>query len=74
MTSEIQKTYLESVTKTANPVTIFLLNGIKLQGIITGFDDEVILLRRDNVMQVLYKQAISTIMANNPVTEVEHAG
>ncbi len=68
----IQKTYLESVYKSANPVTIFLLNGIKLQGIVIGFDDETILLRRDNSVQVLYKQAISTIMANNPVPEVEN--
>lgn len=73
MTNEIQKAYLESLTNTANPVTIFLLNGIKLQGVITGFDSEVILLRRDNSLQVIYKQAISTIMASNPVPEIENA-
>lgn len=72
MVSKIQEKYLTSVVKNNNPVTVFLLNGIKLQGIITDFDDDVILLRRDSALQVLYKQAISTIMANNPISEVDN--
>ncbi len=71
MISDLQQKYLENVCKENNPVTIFLLNGIKLQGIITGFDENVVMLRRDSSLQVIYKQAISTIMANNPVAEIE---
>ena len=65
MNSNIQQNFLDNVCKGANPVTIFLMNGIKLQGVITDFDDSVIVLRRDGVTQVLYKQAISTVMVNS---------
>ncbi|MBO6043345.1 MAG: RNA chaperone Hfq [Acetobacter sp.] len=43
-------------------VTVFLVNGVKLQGFITYFDDQVVLLRRDDQTQLVYKHAISTVM------------
>lgn len=48
-------------------VTVFLVNGVKLQGIITWFDNFSMLLRRDNHSQLIYKHAISTIMPASPV-------
>ncbi len=43
-------------------VTVFLVNGVKLQGIVTMFDDDTLLLQRDDHIQLVYKHAISTIM------------
>ena len=48
-------------------VTIFLVNGVKLQGVITWFDNFCVLLRRDGHSQLVYKHAISTIMPAHPV-------
>ena len=48
-------------------VTVFLVNGVKLQGIITSFDNEVLLLRRDGHTQLIYKHAVSTIMPGEAV-------
>jgi host factor-I protein len=63
----LQDVFLNSVRKTKVPVTIFLVNGVKLQGIITGFDNFCVLLRRDSHSQLVYKHAISTIMPTQPV-------
>jgi host factor-I protein len=49
------------------PVTMFLVKGVKLQGIVTWFDNFSILLRRDGQSQLVYKHAISTIMPVDPV-------
>ena len=49
------------------PVTVFLVNGVKLQGIITWFDNFCVLLRRDSHSQLVYKHAISTVMPSQPV-------
>jgi host factor-I protein len=49
------------------PVTMFLVKGVKLQGIVTWFDNFSILLRRDGQSQLVYKHAISTIMPSQPV-------
>jgi len=49
------------------PVTIFLVSGVKLQGVITWFDSFCILLRRDNHSQLVYKHAISTVMPGQPI-------
>ena len=49
------------------PVTIFLVNGVKLQGIITWFDNFCVLLRRDDHSQLVYKHAISTVMPVQPI-------
>ena len=49
------------------PLTIFLVNGVKLQGVVTWFDNFCVLLRRDGHSQLVYKHAISTIMPGHPV-------
>jgi len=48
-------------------LTIFLVNGVKLQGVVTWFDNFCVLLRRDGQIQLVYKHAISTIMPGAPV-------
>lgn len=58
----LQDQFLNSVRRTKTPVTIFLMKGVKLQGIITWFDPFSMLLRREGGAQLLYKHAISTIM------------
>lgn len=58
----LQDAFLNTVRKTKVPVTIFLINGVKLQGVITWFDNFCVLLRRDGHAQLVYKHAISTIM------------
>lgn len=61
----LQDSFLNNVRKNKNPVTVFLINGVKLQGIITWFDNFCVLLRRDGTAQLVYKHAISTIMPSN---------
>ncbi|CAN5425182.1 RNA chaperone Hfq [soil metagenome] len=63
----LQDTFLNSVRKTKTPLTIFLVNGVKLQGIVTWFDNFCVLLRRDGQSQLVYKHAISTIMPSATV-------
>ena len=63
----LQDAFLNHVRKTKVPVTIFLINGVKLQGVITWFDNFCILLRRDGQSQLVYKHAVSTIMPSQPV-------
>ena len=58
----LQDTFLNHVRKTKIPVTIFLVNGVKLQGIVSWFDNFCVLLKRDGHAQLVYKHAISTIM------------
>lgn len=63
----LQDVFLNNLRKSKAPVTLFLVNGVKLQGIITWFDNFSVLLRRDSHAQLVYKHAISTIMPLNPV-------
>ena len=63
----VQDVFLNHVRKTKNPVTVFLVNGVKLQGIITWFDNFSVLLRRDGHTQLVYKHAISTVMTSRPI-------
>ena len=65
--SSLQDTFLNSVRKNRNPVTLFLVNGVKLQGVITWFDNFSVLLRREGTVQLVYKHAISTIMPSLPI-------
>ena len=58
----LQDQFLNSIRRSKTPVTIFLMKGVKLQGVITWFDAFSMLLRRDGSAQLLYKHAISTIM------------
>ena len=63
----LQDTFLNSVRKSKTPLTIYLVNGVKLQGIVAWFDNFCVLLRRDGQAQLVYKHAISTIMPSLPV-------
>src|SRR5215211_702754 len=63
----LQDTFLNSVRKAKTPLTIFLVNGVKLQGVVSWFDNFCVLLRRDGQSQLVYKHAISTIMPAQPV-------
>ncbi len=64
----LQDTFLNSVRKSKMQLTIFLVNGVKLQGVVTWFDNFCVLLRRDGQIQLVYKHAISTIMPSGPVS------
>ena len=63
----VQDVFLNKVRKEKMAVTVFLVNGVKLQGIITWFDNFSMLLRRDSHVQLVYKHAISTIMPGGPL-------
>lgn len=63
----VQDVFLNNVRKNKMPVTVFLVNGVKLQGIITWFDNFSVLLRRDAHSQLVYKHAISTVMPAQPI-------
>ena len=63
----LQDTFLNSVRKSRTPLTIFLVNGVKLQGVVSWFDNFCVLLRRDGQSQLVYKHAISTIMPGAPI-------
>jgi host factor-I protein len=67
----LQDAFLNHVRKAKVPVTIFLINGVKLQGVITWFDNFCVLLRRDGQSQLVYKHAISTIMPGAPISLYE---
>ncbi len=58
----LQDNFLNSLRRSKSPVTIFLVKGVKLQGVITWFDAFSLLLRRDGASQLVYKHSISTIM------------
>ena len=63
----LQDTFLNHVRKNKTSLTIFLVNGVKLQGVVSWFDNFCVLLRRDGQSQLVYKHAISTIMPAHPV-------
>ncbi|MEM7023505.1 MAG: RNA chaperone Hfq [Pseudomonadota bacterium] len=58
----VQDVFLNHVRKNKIPVTIFLINGVKLQGMISSFDNFSLLLKRDGHVQLCYKHAVSTVM------------
>ena len=66
-TQNVQDVFLNHVRKNKTPTTVFLVNGVKLQGIITWFDNFSILLRREGHTQLVYKHAISTVMPSGPI-------
>ena len=76
----LQDHFLNSVRRAKLPVTVFLVKGVKLQGVITWFDSFSLLLRREGVAQLVYKHSISTIMPAEPppdfvaTTATEHSG
>ncbi len=63
----VQEVFLNHLRKNKTAVTVFLVNGVKLQGIITWFDNFSVLLRRDGHTQLVYKHAISTVMPGAPI-------
>ncbi|MEX2628607.1 MAG: RNA chaperone Hfq [Tistlia sp.] len=63
----VQDVFLNHIRKHKIPVTVFLVNGVKLQGIVTWFDNFCVLLRRDAHSQLVYKHAISTVMPAAPI-------
>ena len=65
----LQDHFLNSVRRSKAPVTIFLVKGVKLQGVITWFDAFSLLLRREGISQLVYKHSISTIMPGEPVPD-----
>ena len=67
-TENLQETFLNQLRKDKLSVTVFLINGVKLQGIITWFDNFSILLKRDLHIQLVYKHSISTIMPSESIS------
>ena len=65
--NNLQDVFLNGLRRSKTPVTMFLVKGVKLQGIITWFDNFSVLLRRDGQAQLIYKHAISTIMPAQPI-------
>jgi host factor-I protein len=72
--ANLQDVFLNYLRREKLPVTMFLVKGVKLQGIVTWFDNFSILLRRDGQSQLVYKHAISTIMPGQPVDAGQFAG
>ena len=63
----VQDVFLNAIRKEKSSVTVFLENGVKLQGVVTWFDNFSMLLRRETHAQLIYKHAISTIMPSGPL-------
>ena len=66
-TINLQEAILNEVRKQAVPVTLFLMNGFQLRGVITGFDNFVVVLVTDGKQQMIYKHAISTLAPTKPL-------
>ena len=66
-TETYQDTFLNQARKERTPLTIFLVNGFQMRGIITGFDAFVIVLVSEGRQQMIYKHAISTIAPLSPI-------
>jgi len=70
----LQDAFLNHVRKNKISLTVFLVNGVKLTGVVTWFDNFCLLLRRDGHSQLVYKHAISTIMPGEPLKMFEGDG
>ena len=68
-TKKLQDSFLEELESTQLPVSVFLVNGVKLHGLIESFDDEVLLLK-GSLTQIVYKHAISTVVPSKMI-EIE---
>lgn len=73
-TLSLQDHFLNSLRRSRTPVTIFLVKGVKLQGVITWFDAFSLLLRRDGVSQLIYKHAMSTILPADVPADLDLEG
>lgn len=70
----VQDVFLNKIRKEKMSVTVFLVNGVKLQGVVTWFDNFCLLLRRESHVQLVYKHAISTIMPGGPLNLYDEEG
>ena len=73
-TNNLQEVFLTQARKQKIPVTMFLVNGFQLRGLITGFDCFVVVLDSEGKQQVIYKHAISTIAPARTVDFREEEG
>jgi host factor-I protein len=64
----LQEVFLSQLIKNATPVTVSLLNGVRLEGTVSSFDDFCISLERDGQVQAIYKQEISMISTSSPIS------
>ena len=69
--NNLQDVFLNAIRRARTPVTMFLVKGVKLQGVVTWFDNFSLLLRRDGQAQLVYKHGISTIVPNGPLEGFE---
>ena len=69
--TSLQDTFLTRARRAKSPVTVFLMNGFQMRGVITGFDSFVVILESDGKQQMLYKHAISTIV---PIAVIDLKG
>ena len=67
-TQNLQDTFLNQARKTGMPLTVFLMNGFQMKGIVRGFDNFIVVLDSDGKQQMIYKHAISTIIPPKPVS------
>ena len=72
--ANLQEVFLTKARRDPMPVTLFLMNGFQLRGIITGFDAFVVVLDTDGKQQVIYKHAISTVVPMRPVEFADERG
>lgn len=66
--ANIQDAFLNQVRKESIPVTVYLVNGFQLKGLVRGFDNFTVVLDVEGKQQMIYKHAISTMMPHKPVT------
>ncbi len=71
MLQSAETDFLNDIKDNKIAVTVFLINGVKLQGVITFFDDNSLLLRRDGHTQLIFKHAVSTIMPSQAIDMAE---
>ena len=71
--ANLQDLFLLSARRSRMSVTVFLVNGFQMRGIVTGFDSFVVMLESDGKQQMLYKHAISTIVPLRPISLHEEA-
>jgi host factor-I protein len=67
----LQEVFLGTVRRTGEPVTMFLVNGVMLQGQVAAFDLFCLLLHREGLSQLVYKHAISTVQPEHPISFIE---
>ena len=66
-TANLQDIFLTKARKQGVPLTVFLVNGFQMRGVVTGFDSFIVVLESDGRQQMIYKHAISTIAPLNPI-------